>query len=119
MVDYRNYLVWQKSHQLVLDIYPITKRFPKEERFNLVSQINRAGISIPSNIAEGCGRETQKELMRFLYISSGSAHELEYLILVSKELNFINDDVFKGLSSKIVQIKKMLASLIRKIEATI
>jgi len=63
MVDYRKYKVWQKSHQLVLDVYAITSNFPKEEQFNLVSQINRAAVSIPTNIAEGCGRETQKELM--------------------------------------------------------
>ena len=78
MIDYRKYNVWQKAHQLVLDTYSVTAMFPKTEQFNLISQINRAAVSIPTNIAEGCGRQTQKELIRFLYISSGSAHELEY-----------------------------------------
>lgn len=79
MIDYKKYIVWQKSHDLVLEVYKATASFPKSELFNMVSQINRACLSIPTNIAEGCGRETQKELLRFLYISSGSAHELEYL----------------------------------------
>lgn len=119
MVDYRNYKVWQKSHQLVLDVYPITATFPKSEQFNLISQINRAAVSIPTNIAEGCGRETQKELIRFLYISSGSAHELEYLILLSKDLKFLKPEAAETLFGKITEIKKMLASLIRKINSTL
>ena len=119
MIDYKKYNVWQKSHQLVLDIYPITATFPKSEQFNLISQINRACLSIPTNIAEGCGRETQKELIRFLYISSGSAHELEYLLLVPKDLKFIDENLYIKLHSDINEIKKMLASLIRKIAATL
>ena len=101
MVDYKNYKVWQKSHDLVIDIYQITSAFPKSEQFNLVSQINRASLSVPTNIVEGCGRETQKEFIRFLYISSGSAHELEYLILVSNELKFISTKDSKALLKKI------------------
>ncbi|WP_420603363.1 four helix bundle protein [Flagellimonas sp.] len=116
MVDYRNYKVWQKAHLLVIEVYQMTDTFPKKEQFGLVSQINRAVVSIPTNIAEGCGRETQKELIRFLYISSGSAHELEYLVMLSKELNFINQEHFNMLSPKIEEIKKMLASLINKIK---
>jgi four helix bundle protein len=106
MVNYKNYQVWQRSHKLVLTIYSITKLYPKAEQFGLVSQINRAVLSIPTNIAEGCGRETQKELIRFLYISSGSAHELEYLILVSKVLGFINEEKSNLLLSEIDEIKK-------------
>lgn len=116
MVDYRNYKVWQKAHLLVIEVYQITDTFPKKEQFGLVSQMNRAVVSIPTNIAEGCGRETQKELIRFLYISSGSAHELEYLVMLSKELNFINQEQFNTISAKIEEIKKMLASLINKIK---
>lgn len=119
MVDYKNYKVWQKSHELVLDIYQITSTFPKSEQFNLVSQINRASLSVPTNIVEGCGRETQKELIRFLYISSGSAHELEYLILVSSELNFISTEDSKTLLKKIDEIKKMLFSLIKTIKKSL
>ncbi|WP_297333302.1 four helix bundle protein [Flavobacterium sp.] len=119
MVDYRNYIVWQKSHQFVLDVYKLTASFPKSEQFNLISQINRASLSIPTNIAEGCGRESQKELIRFLYISSGSAHETEYLLLVSKDLGFIEKDLYNKLNSEVNEIKKMLASLIRKIAETV
>ncbi|MFP9097612.1 four helix bundle protein [Flavobacterium sp. RHBU_24] len=119
MVDYRKYLVWQKSHALVLEMYRVTVTFPKSEQFNLISQINRASLSIPTNIAEGCGRETQKELIRFLYISSGSAHELEYLLLVSRDLNFIPENIYLKLNSDINEIKKMLASLIRKVAQTV
>ncbi|MDT0642109.1 four helix bundle protein [Zunongwangia sp. F363] len=99
MVDYKNYKVWQKSHALVLEIYKITRTFPADEKFNLISQMNRAALSIPTNIVEGCGRETQKEFLRFLHISSGSAFELEYLILVSTELSFID----KILSDKLMK----------------
>ncbi|WP_372935419.1 four helix bundle protein [Seonamhaeicola sp.] len=119
MVDYKNYKVWQKSHKLVIAIYHITNTFPKSEQFNLVSQINRVCLSIPTNIVEGCGRETQKELARFLYISSGSAHELEYLILVSTELNFISKKESEKLLKEIDEIKKMLFALIRTIKKTL
>ncbi|MFP2997855.1 four helix bundle protein [Spongiivirga sp. MCCC 1A20706] len=119
MVDYKNYKVWQKAHKLVVEIYGVTSKFPVSEKFNLISQINRACISIPTNIAEGCGRETQKELVRFLYIASGSAHELDYLILVSTDLGFISVEDSKELSKEVDEIKKMLFSLIRKIKNTL
>lgn len=119
MVNYKNYKVWQRSHNLVLKIYTITEQYPKSEQFGLVSQINRACISIPTNIAEGCGRETQKELIRFLYISSGSAHELDYLILVSKELGFIKKNIAEQFLNEIDEIKKMLAALIKTIKKTL
>jgi four helix bundle protein len=119
MVDYRKYKVWQKSHQLVLDVYAITSNFPKEEQFNLVSQINRAAVSIPTNIAEGCGRETQKELIRFLYISSGSAHELEYLLFLSIELKIKAMENTTKILADIDEIKRMLAALIKKISSTL
>ena len=87
--------------------------------FNLTSQINRACISIPANIAEGCGRETQKGLIRFLYISSGSAHELEYLLLVSSDLEFIGKKETKEILSNIAEIKKMLSALITTIKKSL
>lgn len=119
MIDYRKYNVWKKSHQLVLDVYSITSKFPKAEQFNLISQINRAVVSIPTNIAEGCGRETQKELIRFLYVSSGSTHELEYLLFLSTELKYLELEISKKILSDIDEIKRMLASLIRKIASTL
>ena len=117
MVNYKNYKVWSKSHDLVLKIYRCTKKFPPEERYNLTSQINRAAVSIPTNIAEGCGRDTQKDFLRFLHISSGSAFELEYLILLSADLNFLSEEDFKELSKEIEEVKKMLFALINKIKA--
>ncbi|MFY8214653.1 MAG: four helix bundle protein [Flavobacterium sp.] len=119
MVDYRKYKVWQKSHQLVLDVYAITSNFPKEEQFKLVSQINRAAVSIPTNIVEGCGRETQKELIRFLYNSSGSAHELEYLLFLSIELKIKAVENTTKILADIDEVKRMLASLIKKISSTL
>ena len=119
MIDYRKYVVWQKAHTLVLNVYKTTTEFPKTEQYGIVSQVNRAAVSIPTNIVEGCGRETQKELIRYLYISSGSTHELEYLILLSKDLNYITDDQANILFSDITEIKKMLSALIRKITNSI
>ncbi|WP_121665999.1 four helix bundle protein [Mesonia aquimarina] len=92
MRNYKNYLVWKKGHQLTLDIYQLTNNFPKEKLFNLVSQMKRAASSIPTNIAEGCGRNSEKDFTRFLYIAFGSANELEYQILLSIDLNFITTE---------------------------
>jgi four helix bundle protein len=78
MQDYRKLTVWQRSHDLVLAIYDATARFPDAERYGLTSQAKRAAVSIPSNIAEGCGRETNNELRRFLFVAMGSASELDY-----------------------------------------
>lgn len=119
MVDYRNYKVWQLSHQLVLKVYPILKMYPQQEQNNLVDQLKRAVVSIPTNIAEGCGKETQKELIRYLYIASGSAHEVEYLLFLSKELGYLHKDVYVILNQDIVSIKRMLAVLIKKIKETV
>ena len=94
MKDYK-YLVWQKVHQLTLDVYKLSAKYPKEEIFNLVSQIKRLSRSIATHIAEGCGRKSDKDFARFLYISFGSANELEYQILLSKDLNFISPEEFE------------------------
>jgi len=106
MYDYRKYTVWQKSHQLVLKTYSLTNTFPRNEQYNLTSQINRAALSIPTNIAEGCGRNGQKEFIRFLNISSGSATELDYLFLLAKELNFISEENYVVLNEELIEIKK-------------
>lgn len=119
MVNYKNYNVWKKSHELVIYIYNTTKNFPKSEQYNLTSQMNRACISIPINIAEGCGSKTEKELVRFLYFSSGSAHELDYLILIFKDLGFVDKKQAELLSNEINEIKRMLASLIKTIKKSI
>lgn len=115
MKDYKNLLVWQKSHELTLDVYATLQSFPKEEIFGLVSQMKRSSSSIPTNIAEGCGRNTDKDFARFLIIAFGSANELEYQIILSKDLRFIEVEKSNSLLSQIEEIKKMLNSLIKKL----
>ena len=113
--DYKKYSVWQKSHDLVLDIYKVTSNFPKDELFGLISQIKRSSSSIPTNIAEGCGRNSDKDFCRFLYISFGSANELEYQILLSIDLKFIEIENGQKLLFQVEEIKKMLNGLIIKL----
>lgn len=115
MQDYKQLVVWQKSHQIVLDIYRITKEFPKEERYSLIAQIRRASISIPTNIAEGCGRFTARDFASFLQTALGSTQEIEYLSLLSKDLAYINEAVYKKLGQQIGEIKAMLIALIKKV----
>lgn len=115
MKDYKKFIVWQKSHQLTLDVYKITSVYPKEELFGLTSQIKRACSAIPMNIAEGCGRNSDKDFCRFLYIAFGSANELEYQIILSIDLNFIERQKGQNLLIQIEEIKKMLNGLISKL----
>ena len=115
MRDFRKYDVWQLSHSLVLEIYKITKNFPKEELFNITSQLRRAVASIPTNISEGCGRYSDKEFANFLNIAIGSASETEYLIILSTDLQLIDSDNSKKLLEDINQIKSKLFNLRQKI----
>lgn len=117
MRDYKKYIVWQKSHELVLDIYKTTRIFPKDELFALTSQMKRSSSSIPTNIAEGCGRNSDKDFCRFLYFSFGSANELEYQIMLSIDLKFIESENGQKLLFQIEEIKKMLNGLITKLNA--
>lgn len=117
MKDFRNLKVWQKAHQLVLALYPITTSFPREETYGLASQIRRAASSIPSNIAEGCGREGDPELARFCIIARGSASELEYQLLLARDLKLIQLKDYETLSEQTVEIKRMLTVLVQKLTA--
>ena len=117
MKDFRSLDVWKKSHELVLAIYRVTAAFPKNELYGLISQIRRAAASIPANIAEGCGRTGDAELARFLTIAMGSASELEYHLLLSRDLNFLTVDTHETLTAQTVEIKRMLTSLIQKLRA--
>jgi len=116
MKDFRDLKVWEKAHELTLACYEATGSFPKQEMFGLVSQIRRAGSSIPANIAEGCGRRGNGELHRFLQMSMGSASELEYHLLLSRDLDFLPTMEYERLRAQVIEVKRMLASLIRKIE---
>ncbi|WP_298395658.1 four helix bundle protein [Flavobacterium sp.] len=115
MRDYKKYIVWQKSHELVLDIYKTTRDFPKDELFALTNQMKRSSSSIPTNIAEGCGRNSDKDFCRFLYIAFGSANELEYQIILSIDLQFIQIENGQKLLFQIEEFKKMLNGLITKL----
>jgi four helix bundle protein len=114
--NYKELKVWQKSYQLCLEIYKITKGFPKEETYSLTSQIRRAVVSIPSNIAEGYGRKTTPEYIRFLYIAYGSNCELETQVLLSGDLGYIEAGKLRKLQNEIGEIERMLEALIKSLE---
>jgi four helix bundle protein len=116
MKDFRDLKVWEKGHQLTLALYKVTKTFPTDERFGLVSQIRRCTASIPANIAEGCGKRGHGEFSRYLQIATGSASEVEYHLLLSKDLEYIGVQDYAMLAKQVVEIKKMLAALIAKVE---
>jgi len=117
MKDFRDLKVWGKAHRVVLACYEITRGFPREEIFGLVSQIRRSAASVAANIAEGCGRRGNAELHRFLQIAMGSASELEYHLLLSKDLNYLKRDLYEKLQAQVEEVKRMLSSLIRKVDS--
>ena len=117
MKDFRQLKVWEKSHQLALAIYKVTAKFPKEELYGLTSQVRRASMSIPTNIAEGCGRNTDADFARFLQMAMGSASETEYQLLLSLDLGFLNKEQYDKLNLDVTEVKRMLASLLKTIRA--
>ena len=119
MQNYRNLLVWQKSHQLTLDVYAVTKTFPSYEQFGLTSQLRRASASIPINLAEGSGKFTNREFRRFVNISFGSSNELEYELLLSYDLHYLTEAEFIKLDAQTKEVKRMLAGLINAISKKI
>src|SRR5687768_7575176 len=115
MKNFKDLLVWQKGHSFVLSVYKVTKTFPREELYHLTSQLRRASTSIPTNLAEGCGRFTQKDFANFVQNALGSAQEVEYLVFLSLELGYISLKEYKSLDMHINEIKAMLISLLFKI----
>lgn len=113
MNNFKELKIWKDSIELAVDIYKMTKLFPDTEKFGLVSQMNRCSISISSNIAEGAGRNNQKEFRQFLGIAQGSACELESQLIVSQKLDFIVEDVLKQQTKKLVHIQNMINKLIK------
>jgi four helix bundle protein len=111
MNNFRELIVWQKSINLVVQIYELTRNFPKDEQYNLITQMQRAATSIPSNIAEGSGRNTSSSFKHYLTISIGSAHELETQIIISKQLGYIREDSYNLIITELHGIQKMLFSL--------
>lgn len=117
MQDFRNLDVWRKAHGLALAIYRATGSFPNDERFGLTSQLRRSSASVAANIAEGCGRGGDRDFARFLTIAMGSAGETEYHLLLAHDLGLLSDSDHTDLAAMVVDVKRMLASLIRTVKA--
>jgi len=115
MQDFRNLEVWRISHELTLAVYRATKSFPDDERYGLTSQLRRAATSIPANLAEGCGRGTDADFGRFVQNAMGSASEVEYESLLARDLDYLSVKSYSDLNDEVVRIKRMLASLLRKL----
>jgi len=116
--SYQDLAAWQNARELNYEIYQVTKEFPQDERFGLISQIRRAAVSIPSNIAEGYGRGSRADYIRFLRIARGSLFEVETQLILSSDLGFVNDDLRNELNEKIAAVARPLSGLIRSLETT-
>lgn len=115
MQNYKDLKVWQKAHNFTLKVYEVTKSFPKDELYSLTNQLRRASSSVPANIAEGCGKNSNGEFAHFLNIALGSSNEAEYFLLLSKDLKYLPEEKYLELSDNINEIKAMLISLISKV----
>jgi four helix bundle protein len=113
--DFKNLRVWERAYELTLSVYKKTHDFPKEEIYGLTSQLRRATSSIGANIAEGCGRRSDSEMRRFLQIARGSANEVEHHLLLAKDLRFLSVEDFKELEDMVLEIQRMLASLVQRL----
>jgi four helix bundle protein len=119
MTNYKKLEVWTLSMELVKEIYKLTKSYPNEERYGLISQTNRAAVSIPSNIAEGMGRNSTKDTIHFLHISRGSAYELETLLSVAMMICIINEELYQTVINKLDSSIRLINGLIRHLEKKI
>jgi four helix bundle protein len=117
--DFKDLRVWEKGYDLTLSVYKKTGCFPKEEMYGLTSQLRGATASIGANIAEGCGRRSDPEMRRFLQIARGSANEVEYHLLLARDLQFLPADDFKDLEAMVLEIQRMLASLVQRLAAPV
>jgi four helix bundle protein len=117
MKDFRSLKVWEKAHALTLTIYKSTGEFPKQELYALTNQIQRAAVSIPANIAEGCGKDSDAELKRYFSIAMGSSSELEYLLLLAHDLGYLSENPYNLMHNELVETRKMLNAFIQKLKA--
>jgi four helix bundle protein len=115
MQNFRNLKVWHKSHELTVLVYRLTAAFPKHELFGITSQLRRASSSIPANMAEGCGRGSDADFKRFLLVAMGSCNEVEYFLLLAKDLDLLTLQDHGDLQKRIEEIKRMLATLIQRL----
>ena len=116
MKDFRKLMIWDRAHRMVLELYDTTKAFPKDELYGLTSQIRRSSVSIPTNIAEGCGKDSDADLKRYLVMAMGSASEFEYQLILARDLQYLNDQKYESLQGSLVELKKMLNSFIQKLK---
>ena len=113
--SYKELLIWQKGISLVKEVYKLTKKFPRTEKFGLINQIQRSAISIPSNIAEGQARQHSKEFRQFLFTALGSLAELDTQLNIALELNYINQDELTNIDEKVTEIRRMIRGLLSKL----
>lgn len=118
MSSFRELIVWKKSYDLTLLVYSLTKRFPDDERYNLVSQIRRSAVSVPSNIAEGHARKSKKEFSHFLYIAYGSIAELETQLLLAVDFGYMSKEESLKSFELLTEVRKMLNGLLSKVSET-
>ncbi|MBO3697019.1 four helix bundle protein [Roseivirga sp. E12] len=113
MGDFKELEVWKRGHDMALVIFKLTTDFPKKEQFGLISQMRRSSQSIPTNIAEGCGRDSQKELIRFCSIAMGSASELEYQLILARDIEFISSETYSNHNEELLILKRKLNAFIQ------
>ena len=118
MKDFRTLKVWEKAHALTLAIYKATEKFPKQELYELTNQIQRAVVSIPTNIAEGCGKDSDAELKRYFVIAMGSSSELEYLLLLARDLTYLSEENHQILNNDLTEVRRMLNAFIQKLKTS-
>ncbi|KLU05090.1 hypothetical protein RISK_002852 [Rhodopirellula islandica] len=118
MKDFRDLNVWAKAHEFTLSFYKINQRFPGDEKDGLTSQLRRSAASIPTNLAEGCGRGTDRELARFCDIAMGSASEADYPLLLAKDLGCIESSAFDLIYEQLNEIQRMLRSFIQRLRSS-
>jgi len=119
MEDFKGLRVWVKAHDLTLAVYQNTRAFPKEEMYGLTGQLRRAAASVGANIAEGCGRRSDAEMRRFVQIARGSANEVEYHLLLAKDLGFLTAEEHQDLRAKVLEIQRVLAALVQSLKVTV
>ena len=115
MKDFKELKVWSKAHELTVDVYSLTRAFPRDEIYGLTSQLRRSAASIAANIVEGCGRRSDGELARFLQIARGSASETEYHLLLAKDLGILSDQDYRSTKERVFEVERMLTALAQKV----
>ena len=117
MRDFRKLKIWERAHRITLSTYRLTKNFPKDELYGLTSQMRRSSASVPTNIAEGCGRNSQAEFVYFLTLAMGSSSELDYQLILAHDLGYVDEKTFLELTSDLSGMRRMLNTFIQKLKS--